>query len=232
MSAHVLAILNHPDSGLGRFGDWLTDAGLEVDLRAGKDGVPDSLDGLDGLIMLGGGFMPDDDETGPWLPDERALATQAIDADLPTLGICLGGQLLALVAGGEVRADFGEIERGATCISLTEAAADDAVFGALPQTFDAIENHRDRITALPPEAVHLAYSQACDNQAFRLGERVWGLQFHPEASAANVARWNTDKVTADGFDHAELVQRAEHAEPDSAVACRRLADAFAAVVRG
>ncbi len=76
--------------------------------------LPTSLDGYAGLVMLGGGLMPDDDDRAPWLAAERALAAEAIARDLPTLGICLGGQLLAHVAGGEVAEKTGPIERGAT----------------------------------------------------------------------------------------------------------------------
>ncbi|WP_202045235.1 MULTISPECIES: glutamine amidotransferase-related protein [unclassified Microbacterium] len=61
--------------------------------------LPSSLEAYAGLVLLGGGLMPDDDDRAPWLAAERALAAEAIDRDLPTLGICLGGQLLAHVAG-------------------------------------------------------------------------------------------------------------------------------------
>lgn len=230
MSPRVLAIVNHPDSGLGRYHPWLTEAGISVELRPGRDGLPEDLTDIHGLIMLGGGLMPDDDEKAPWLPAERALVARALDEQVPVLGICLGGQLLAMVGGGEVRANHGAIERGATPIHLTEAAAQDSLFGSLPSTFHAIENHRDSITALPAEAVHLAFSDACPHQAFRLGPVAWGLQFHPEASAANVARWDPDKVRADGFDPQELLRAAQAVETESERACRHLAQAFASQV--
>lgn len=230
MSAHVLAIRNHPESGLGRYHDWLTDAGLDVELRPGEDGLPPDLTGIDGLVLLGGGLMPDDDEAAPFLPQERSLVARALDEGVPVLGICLGGQLLAHVGGGEVRANHGVIERGATRIHLTDAAASDGLLARVPSPFYAIENHRDAITALPPEAVHLAYSDDCAHQAFRLGEVAWGLQFHPEASAANVARWDAEKVRADGFDHQELIRLAQSVEPESQRACRVIARSFAAAV--
>lgn len=231
MSAHVLAVLNDPDSGLGRYEAWLTQAGLEVTLQPGSGGLPPNLSGYAGLVMLGGGLMPDDDAKAPWLPDERRLAEAALSQEVPVLGICLGGQLLAMVAGGRVRANHGPIERGATQIHLTEAAEDDDLFGQAPRRFYAIENHRDAITVLPPEAVHLAYSRQCPNQAFRLGSAAWGLQFHPEASAENVARWDPAKVRADGFDPDDLLEFARSVEPDSARTCQQIAAAFAGAVR-
>lgn len=230
MTARVLAILNHPDSGLGRYRDWLADAGVEVTLQPGAEGLPADLDGVDGLVMLGGGLMPDDDEKAPWLPQERRLTAAALEDRVPVLGICLGGQLLAMVGGGQVRADHGVVERGATQIHRTDAADGDGLLGGLPARFYAIENHRDAITALPSQAVHLAYSDDCPHQAFRLGPVAWGLQFHPEASAENVARWDREKVHDDGFDHDELIRFARSVEPQSARACRAIAEAFAAAV--
>ncbi|MGC0271462.1 type 1 glutamine amidotransferase [Pseudactinotalea sp. Z1739] len=230
MSAYVLAIRNHPESGPGRYPAWLRAAGLEVEVRPGEDGLPGDLKGINGLIMLGGGLMPDDDAAAPWLAGERTLVARALDEHVPILGICLGGQLLAHVGGGRVRSDHGVIERGATRIRLTPAAAEDGLLGRLPASFYAIENHRDAITELPPGSVHLAYSEDCPNQAFRLGDVAWGLQFHPEASSANVARWNPAKVRADGFDHDELIRLAQSVEPESERACRQIAEAFATAV--
>lgn len=231
MSAHVLAIRNHPESGLGRYTTWLADEGLEVQLQPGEDGLPADLSGFHGLVMLGGGLMPDDDEKAPWLPQERQLVTQALDQQVPVLGICLGGQLLAMVGGGQVRANHGVIERGATAIHLREEAAGDGLLGDLPSTFYAIENHRDTITDLPADAVHLAYSADCPYQAFRIGDVAWGLQFHPEASAENVGRWDAAKVRADGFDQDELLEFARSVEPGSERACRQIAAAFSRSVR-
>ena len=231
MSAHVLIIRNHPESGPGRYTTWLADEGLEVHLQPGEDGLPNDLSGVHGLVMLGGGLMPDDDEKAPWLPQERRLVTQALDQEVPVLGICLGGQLLALVGGGQVRANHGVIERGATAIHLRDEAARDGLFDELPSTFYAIENHRDAITELPAGAAHLAYSADCPYQAFRLGEVAWGLQFHPEASAENVGRWDAAKVRADGFDQDELLAFARSVEPESERACRQIAAGFARAVR-
>ena len=103
MNPRVLVIVNSASSGPRRLGTWLREKAIDVDEVVGAEQpLPASLDGYAGLVMLGGGLMPDDDDRAPWLAAERALAAEAIDRDLPTLGICLGGQLLAHVAGGEV----------------------------------------------------------------------------------------------------------------------------------
>lgn len=229
-SPRVLVIQNDPGSTLGRFADWFAEDGLEVDLRAGADGLPESLDGYDALVMLGGPLMPDADSRAPWLEQERDLAARAISDDLPTLGICLGGQLLAHVAGGEVREKHGPVERGATQLRRLEAAADDALLAGLPVSFHVIENHRDAITRLPADAVPLVGGAAWPHQAFRLGRHVWGLQFHPEASAANIRRWNVDSLERDGIDPATALAAAEAVEPESRAACRRMARNFARTV--
>jgi GMP synthase (glutamine-hydrolysing) len=223
----VLIVINSDQSGPRRLGEWLTKEGLETRLVRGRDGLPEDLDGVDGLIMLGGGLMPDDDAAAAWLPAERALASQAIDRDLPTLGICLGGQLLAHVAGGTVAAKTGPVERGATMITPSSEGEDDPVISALGGGAPMIENHEDMITDLPARAVLLASSEAIANQAFRLGENVRGLQFHPETSAENLAGWDDAAMRQEGLDLAHLIREAEDAAPANTAAARAMAAAFA-----
>ena len=211
----VLAVRNDPDSGPARFADWLAEAGVRLVVVDGPD-VPSSPTGYDGVLLLGGGFMPDADERAPWLPAERRLAAAAVAGGVPLLGVCLGAQVLAHVAGGTVVADSGRPEHGSVGVSLLPGAEGDALLGALPMLFPAIEHHRDEVVALPPDAVHLATSAACPHQAFRVGERAWGVQFHPEASADRLARWDPDRLAAEGFDLAALREAADAAEPASA----------------
>lgn len=223
----VLVVVNSLQSGPRRLETWWRAAGLDLDIRFGGDGLPASLDGYDGLVMFGGGLMPDDYDKAPWLHTERALAAEAIDTDTPTLGICLGGQLLADVAGGEVRRDHGTPERGATRILTTEQGAVDPLISAFtPQAF-LIENHQDMITALPPAAVPLAYSADCAHQAFRLGERVWGLQFHPEVNASELLKWDDAALAEEGLSVAGLVDAALVHDAESEARCSAMADAFA-----
>ncbi len=227
----VLIVVNSPSSGPRRLKDWLEADGLEVDVRPGSEGLPTDLDGYDGLVMLGGGLMPDEFDRAPWLREERELARRAIEEDLPTLGICLGGQLLADVAGGRVSAKTGPKERGATLIRTTGAGAADPVIGGLADGTPMIENHEDMITGLPPAAVLLASSEAIENQAFRIGRHVRGVQFHPEAAAENLAGWDEAALAADGLSREELVAAARRVDGPNTVASRRLVDAFAAEIR-
>ena len=224
----VLVVVNSPGSGPRRLLPWLAAAGADPTVVAASEGLPGSLDGFAGLVLLGGGLMPDDDAEAPWLAAERDLATEAIDADLPTLGICLGGQLLAHVAGGRVRARFGTPERGATAVSTTADGSADPVLGALAPTTHVVENHKDTITELPPTATLLASSEVCRIQAFRIGQHVRGLQFHPEASADDLARWDEAALAADGVDLAALVAVARRHDDLTAERCRAMVAAFAA----
>jgi GMP synthase-like glutamine amidotransferase len=227
----VMVVINSDGSGPRRLGEWLEDEGLQVRVEHGSRGLPERLDGVDGLIMLGGGLMPDDDEAAPWLPSERGLAAQAIDEDLPTLGIFLGGQLLAHVAGGSVAAKTGPVERGATMITPSSEGGEDPVISALGQGAPMIENHEDMITSIPPQAVLLASSEAITNQAFRLGRNVRGVQFHPETGAEHLAKWDDAAMREQGIDLAHLIDEAQEADAANTEAARGMVRAFADQVR-
>jgi GMP synthase-like glutamine amidotransferase len=227
---HVVAIRNSAGSPLSRLADWFAEDGLDVTEVPGDELGSTQLNGVHGLVLLGGGFMPEDDDRAGWLPLERSLAARAVADELPLLGICLGAQLIAHVAGGRVSRDHGEPERGSCGVRLTAAAAGDPLFAGLPQTFPAIQNHRDQIVDLPPDAVLLATSEVCRVQAFRVGAAAWGVQFHPEAAAARLASWDGAALAGDGFDLAALQRAAEAAEGQSVAVARVLARRFAAEV--
>jgi GMP synthase (glutamine-hydrolysing) len=229
-SPRVLAVRNAERSGLGRFLPWWGEMGLQVVEVAGAS-VPTTPDGFDAVVLLGGGFLPDDDGRAPWLPAERELTRRAVAGGVPVLGICLGAQVLALVAGGVVRGDHGRPERGSCRVSLRHDAETDALFAGLPGEFRVIQNHRDQITELPPGAVRLAESEACPVQAFRVGEQAWGVQFHPEAGADRLDRWDEAALADAGLDVRALRAEAQEAEPESARNARRLAANFAELVR-
>ncbi|WP_370618087.1 type 1 glutamine amidotransferase [Mumia sp. Pv 4-285] len=227
----VLVVQNSPTSGPGRLVGWLEAAGLDGHVVSG-DELPRSLDAYDGIVTLGGGFMPDADDRAPWLPHERELTVEALKREMPLLGICLGAQMLALCAGGDVTADSGETERGSCPVDLLPAAAEDPVFGDLVAdvSLRMIQNHRDSVTALPPGADLLATSDACTVQAFRVGVCAWGLQFHPETGPDRLRTWNEAELATDGFDRAALVAAAEDDAEVNERQSRALVEAFARVV--
>lgn len=233
--SHVLIVQNSPRSGPGRLPEWLEEDGIDAVVVAGPDlaaHVADDGPTADGVVLLGGGLLPDDDDRAPFLPRERAMVGEALTAGVPVLGICLGAQVLAHVAGGTVTARSGETERGSCAIELLPAAGDDPLFAGLSGSGELrmIQSHQDSITTLPPGAVHLGTSEACQVQAFRVGSAAWGVQFHPEAAATRVAGWDEFKLAADGFDRAVLVAQAELDAPVNSVQARTLIGAFAQVV--
>lgn len=227
----VLVVQNTPTSGLGRLGDWLAFEGLRIELMAGS-ALPASLAGYHGLVLLGGGFMPDDDASLSWLPHERTLTGEALDAEVPVLGICLGHQVLAHVVGGEVTAESGETERGSVGVRLTEAAAQDPLFSSFAgQELRMIQNHRDSVTALPPHTVLLGTNDTCRVQAFRAGVRAWGIQFHPEVAPEGLYAWDEASLAKEGVDRAELAAAAARDAETNREQGRTLARAFATVVK-
>ncbi|NGN66323.1 type 1 glutamine amidotransferase [Streptomyces sp. A7024] len=215
----VLVIQNAAAGGPRRFGEWLVEGGLDLDVVHPYEGgvLPDDLSGHHALIALGGSPMPDDDAAMPWLAQTRALAREALERGVPYFGICQGAQVLALVAGGEVRASHGEPEIGSTALVLRGEAADDPLLRGLPERVTAIERHKDQVTVLPSGAAWLAESERCPHQAFRCGEVAWGVQFHPEVSAGRVrAAWDAERLRELGCDPDEVVRAAERDEAAAA----------------
>ncbi|WP_312876637.1 type 1 glutamine amidotransferase [Streptomyces bohaiensis] len=228
----VLVVQHGPQGGPRRVGGWLTEAGLELRVVHGYTGqeVPERPDGHAAVLVLGGGYLPDDDRRAPWLAPTRRLVRAALDTGVPVLGICLGGQLLAHVAGGTVAANSGAPEFGATALTLRPEAADDPLFHGLPGEVTAIERHVDRVTVLPPGARWLAESRLCPHQAFRVGDRAWGTQFHPEVAAARLAEWDPEPLRSRGLDPVDLARRAAAAEPAAEAVWRTVTRRFAQVV--
>lgn len=215
----VLIVQHEADTGIGRFGAPLTDAGIEsltVGPGAGA-AIPTTLEGFDGLIVLGGSPGPQEDSVAPWLPRVRSLIAEALDTETPYLGICLGAQMLAVVAGGTVEPVLIRPEIGLSPLALTDAGADDPLTGHLPASTRSVQWHYEEITTLPEGSVSLMSSPPCPNQAFRVGSVAWGVQFHPEASRSSVDSWSAgDRKSLEslGLDAAELVAGVDEADPE------------------
>jgi GMP synthase-like glutamine amidotransferase len=174
----VLALVHGVYFGPGFFADVVREAGHElVDWEASLGPPPDV--GYDAVMCFGGRTHPDEEPDKPWLADELRLLQVALQSGTPLLGICLGAQLVARAAGGEVY-PIDEPERGWTDVELTEAGEADDLFAAWPRRFRAFESHAYSYDP-PPEAVVLARNSY--PQAFRLGDHAWATQFHPEVTA-------------------------------------------------
>jgi GMP synthase-like glutamine amidotransferase len=178
---------------IGPLGDWLTTAGAELDIRLPPaDELPADLDGYQGLICLGGGMNAEDDSAHPWLKSVRDLLAAGTHSALPTLGICLGAQLLAVATGGRVVEGAKGPEVGGYLVSKKDAAWTDPLFAELPLMPDVLHFHGDEISRLPVNAVLLASAPKYANQAFRLGRCAYGVQFHIETTVEIVQLWARD----------------------------------------
>ncbi|MDQ6658186.1 MAG: type 1 glutamine amidotransferase [Actinomycetota bacterium] len=195
MPPHILVLQHSPHDGPQLLGDWLLEAGASLDVRRPFDGdvLVRSLDGFDALISLGGAMAAWEDDVAPWLPATRALLATAVQAGTPTLGICLGAQLLAMATGGVVEPGVGGPEVGAYLTAKRDAAERDPLFGTMPMTPDVMQCHFDVISQLPPKAALLMAGTGYPHQAFRIGTAAWGLQFHIECTAATLRHWAAGK---------------------------------------
>jgi len=187
-------ILQHvAHEGPGSIDRVLTESGADtVIVRLDLDEALPVADGLGGLVVMGGPMGVHDDDGYPWLRQERELIRAVIALDRPVLGVCLGAQQLAAALGAEVTT--GPVEEvGPGQVELTAAGRTDPVFGpeyrGLSGTsVPCVHWHRDTF-ALPAGGTHLAATRAYPHQAFRVGPRVYGLQFHVEVDAALAEAW-------------------------------------------
>ncbi|MGH3265314.1 MAG: type 1 glutamine amidotransferase [Trebonia sp.] len=183
----MLALIHHQVAGAGVFAGEVERLGHELDAWIpSAQPIPRPLSEYGALIAFGGGMQADQDDRHPWLEVALGALREALDRGLPTLGVCLGGQMLARAAGGEVgpapRAEWGWSE-----VELTDEAVGDAVFAGQPRKLQVFQWHSYSF-GLPPGATPLATSPVC-LQGFRVGDCAWGLQWHPEVTAESVLLW-------------------------------------------
>ncbi len=233
-------IENDPTDDARRLGEWLTEAGLELSVvrpHAG-DELPADLAGYAALVVLGGDQQayPTSDGTpsAAWFPDVEALLRKAVRHRLPTLGICLGAQLLATAHAGTVERSAAGPEAGPAVVGRRDAAENDPLFRYVPLIPDVLQWHADEITELPVGATLLAASTRYPNQAFRLGDRAWGLQFHIECDTAMIADWATDSALLAelGYDPDLVVAACDAVMVDVEEAWQPFAARFAALALG
>jgi GMP synthase (glutamine-hydrolysing) len=186
----ILAIEQDPTlPGLGLLGRVVRATGLPLVSVHAWEGDLDGLRARDfgGIVPLGGSMQSWEEQRLPFLARERELLREAVDEGVPVLGICLGGQVLARALGAEARvADRPEV--GWVSVAPTPEAAADPLLSHLREPVGVYQWHLD-VFDLPEGAVRLAWSEQSENQAFRYGERAWGLQFHPEVDLALYRGW-------------------------------------------
>lgn len=193
----LLSIVHGGDARTELFGPVAAGAGHRLDEWTFPSGTapPRPLERYDAVLVFGGVMHPDQDARHPWLRDETVWLQGLLARRVPTLGICLGVQLLARAAGSWV-GPLPEPEIGWREVELSEAGTADPVLGSLPARFEALQWHHYTY-GTPAGAVELARS-AASTQAFRLGEACWGVQFHPEVTGAQLERWIADKDDVPG----------------------------------
>lgn len=187
----ILVFQHVPYEPLGTLDPLLKECGFRIRyVNFGRE--PEScpaLDKYEALIVLGGPMNADQIDSHPNLITEVNIIREALDRDMSILGICLGAQLLAKALGGSV-AQLDEREIGWYDVELTAAGESDPVLSTFASTQEVFQWHEDGIS-LPPGAVLLASSDACNVQAFRHGEHAYGFQFHLEVDPSLIERWLT-----------------------------------------
>lgn len=177
----VVCLQHVPFEGPGAFAKTLVKRGVELDCSlVPKDGLP--TDAGDLLIVMGGPMSVND--SAKWIAEETAFIKSALLAGKPMIGVCLGSQFMARALGATVRSGKA-LEIGLTPVHLTEAGKQDPVFGVCPDSFAVFEWHGE-VFDLPKDCVPLAGSDIAPLQAFRYGDRAYGLLFHLEMEGGGI----------------------------------------------
>jgi GMP synthase-like glutamine amidotransferase len=185
----VLSIVHEagPTGGGGIFERAVPERGHRLDRWVAADGEapPGAPSDWDAVMVFGGAMHPDQDAEHPWLTGEAGFLEAALVDGVPLLGVCLGAQLIARAAGASV-GPAGAPEVGWFDVSRDDGN-EDPVLDALPARFRAFQWHYYTFE-LPRGALQLA-SSAAARQAYRLGDRVWGIQFHAEVDRTMLDHW-------------------------------------------
>jgi len=212
----LLVLRHEPFEHLGYFEEVLRDQNISFiysDL-----GDPLDLGAHDGVIVMGGPQSANDQE----MAGELHFIQQALDTKTPVLGICLGAQLVAKALGSHVYRNPEE-EIGWAPVYLTDAGGGDPVFGRLPSPSMFFHWHSETFL-LPPEAVSLAYSDKCRQQAFRFHDTVYGIQFHPEITPEMIVAWSAHSASCG--DHVTLDAPLDPNAADSGPLARQILEGW------
>jgi GMP synthase (glutamine-hydrolysing) len=231
--ARFLVVEHEPACPPAHLGTWLIDAGAELDVCRpwAGDEIP-GLPGYDGFVVLGGSMNAHDDATHPWLTTVKERVREAVDASLPTLGVCLGHQLIAVALGGTVEVNPRGQQVGLYDVGWRPEAGDDDLVSALPPSTRGIQWNIDLVTALPDGAVELAATAEDELQIARFAPTVWGVQLHPEADEPVVRSWaagDRDDHLEHGIDQAAVLAGIDAARAELDEAWRPLATSLVAL---
>jgi GMP synthase (glutamine-hydrolysing) len=226
----ILVVEHEAQCPPAHLGTWLTEAGAELDVCRpwAGDELPAALTAYDGLMVLGGSMGADDDALHHWLAPVKQLLRDAVDTGLPTLGICLGHQLLAVALGGEVAPNAGGQQVGLFEVGWLPAAVDDelvAGFGPVR----GVQWNSDVVVGLPDGAVALAETAEGELQLARFGHRAWGVQLHPEVDVPILTSWaagDRDDHLERGIDQQAVLREIGDAHDELELAWRPLAGRF------
>jgi GMP synthase (glutamine-hydrolysing) len=188
--ADVVVCLKHEDpDDLGVGEEMLRAEGFEVEYVRlwERDALPMVAD-LQALVILGGEMNADQTERYPFLGSERELIRECAAASVPTLGICLGAQVMARAFDAPVAAGNSR-EAGFLPIHPTAAARLDPLLSVYDEGDRVLRWHEDAFELPRPGELLLAGEAPAPNQAFRVGRSCWGVQFHPEVTRELVEEW-------------------------------------------
>ena len=237
MNPRILVVQPEVDDPAHLFGDWLEEAGctLEVVHPYAGDPVP-TLDGYAGLLVMGGAMGANDDEVLDWIGPVKELIRDAVSEGVPTLGICLGHQLMGAALGGRVTPNPRGQQVGLIPVGWTDAAAGDRLFGGLATPRRGVQWNYDLLVEPPAEAVVLAQTPEGEVQVARFGPNAWGVQLHPEVDETIVGTWVTDSERGEladrGLDADALLGEIKEAREELDHAWAPLAAGFADVALG
>ena len=203
-------------TSLARLDQRFEDLGLEVIKMSAFNGdFPERLEDYDAIFFSGSAHGAYEDI--PFINREHELIREAAEKNIPMLGICFGSQILASALCGRdqvFRRTFCEI--GYKDLPTTEAARTDLIAKDLPEAVNMFVWHNDEVKAAHPDMVILAYSDICPNHVWRYKDKpIWGIQGHPEFTAAQAVLWfeeNRERMTLDGADIEELKASVQEAE--------------------
>ncbi|MGE0290203.1 MAG: glutamine amidotransferase [Bradyrhizobium sp.] len=191
----TIAIRHVAFEDLGLIDPILRSRGYDIVYQDAWNLDRERVEGADLVVFLGGPISVNDTEEYPFLAQELALAKSRIGANRPTLGICLGAQIIARAIGGTVRPGP-EKEIGWRPVSLTVGGRASIL---APLEGVAVLHWHGEVCELPPGTESLAHTPACANQAFIPGPACLALQFHIEAGADGIEPWlvgHTGEISA------------------------------------